>query len=119
MRIVLVVVAALWGAAAVLAFAGTADKTADARLTAAYIIAWPVVALALVLNEPVPMWVAVPAMFGFIPWFLAGPHLWEVLKDPSVIRSDEIIGIPRDYWYWGGIGAVLLGILFSGYEAAG
>ena len=117
MRIVLVAVAALWGAAAVLAFAGTADKTADARLTAAYIIAWPVVALALVLNEPVPMWIAVPVMFGFIPWVLAGPHLWEILRDPSMIRSDEIIGIPRDYWFWGGIGAVLLGILFSGYSA--
>lgn len=114
MRIALIIIAALWGVAAVLAFAGTAEKSADARLTAAYIIAWPVLAVTLVLNEPVPMWIAVPAVFGFIPWFLAGPHLWEIIKYPSRSRADEVIGIPRDYWFWGGIGAVLLGLLFSG-----
>ena len=26
---------------------------------------------------------------------------------------NEIIGIPKPYWAWGGLGAVLLGILFS------
>ena len=117
MRILLVMIVALWGVAAVLVFAGTAEKTADARLTAAYFFTWPVLAVGLVLNEPVPLWIAVPAMFGFIPWFLAGPHLWEILKDPSRIRADEIIGIPRDYWLWGGLGAVLLGILFNSYSA--
>lgn len=113
MRIVLIVIAALWGAAAVVAFVQTSDKTPDARLTAAYFILWPMVAVTLILNEPVPLWIAVPAVFGFIPWFLSGPHLWSILKDPSQSRSDEIIGIPRAYWIWGGLGSVLLGILFD------
>lgn len=115
MRLVIILAAALWGIMAVLAFAGTADKSADARLSAAYILLWPVLAIGLFLNEPVPLWLAVPTLFGFLPWFLAGPHLWAILKDPSQSRPDEIIGIPRAYWYWGGIGSVLLGLVFNGY----
>jgi len=113
MRVVIILIAALWGIGAVAAFAKTRDKSPDARLTAAYIVLWPVLAVVLLINEPVPMWVAVPAVFGFIPWLMAGPHLWEINKDPSKTRLDEIIGIPKTYWIWGGLGAVLLGIIFS------
>jgi hypothetical protein len=113
MRLVVILIAALWGAVAILAFVKTREKTPDARLTAAYFLLWPALAVTLVLNEPVPMWLAVPVMFGFIPWLMAGPHLWEVLQDPAKSRPDEIIGIPRAYWIWGGLGAVLLGFLFA------
>lgn len=113
MRIVIVAVAVLWGIAAVLVFARTREKTLDAKLTAAYILLWPLLVVVLVLNEPVPMWVAVPAMFGFIPWLMAGPHLWRVLHNTEEYHPDEVMGIPKGYWTWGGLGAVLLGILFS------
>lgn len=113
MRLVLILIAALWGVAAVLAFVRTADKSNDARLTAAYILFWPVLAVGLYLNAPVPLWLAVPTLFGFLPWFLAGPHLSAILKDPLCSRPGEIIGIPKAYWYWGGIGSVLLGLVFS------
>jgi hypothetical protein len=114
MRILIVTVAALWGIAAVLVFLRAKDKSADAKLTAAYILGYPVLVVALFLNEPVPMWFAVPAMFGLVPWILAGPHLWSLVRDPTAGRPDEIIGIPKAYWYWGGIGSVLLGLLFAG-----
>jgi hypothetical protein len=113
MRLVIILIAAVWGITAVMAFAKTREKSADARMTAAYILLWPVLVVTLLLNEPVPMWIAVPAMFGFIPWLMAGPHLWEISRDASKSLPSEIIGIPKLYWYWGGIGAVLLGILFS------
>ena len=115
MRFVIILIAAAWGVAAVIAFAKTMDKSWDARLTAAYILAWPALAVAMLLSAPVPLWLAVPVVFGFLPWFLAGPHLWAVLKDPAQSRPDEIIGIPRPYWIWGGIGSLLLGLLFNGY----
>ena len=115
MRLMIIAIAVLWGLGAVLAYARTADKSMDARLTAAYILLWPVLAVALYLNEPVPLWLAVPTVFGFIPWFLAGPHLSAILKDPSRSRPDELIGIPRAYWYWGGISSVLLGLVFNRY----
>lgn len=115
MRLVIILIAALWGIAAVVAFVRTADKSTDARLTAAYILLWPVLAVVLYLNEPVPLWLAVPTVFGFLPWFLAGPHLPAILKDPSQSRPDELIGIPRSYWFWGGIGSVLLGLVFNRY----
>jgi hypothetical protein len=115
MRLLIVFIAALWGIGAVIAFAKTREKSADARLTAAYILAWPALAVILILSEPVPLWIAVPATFGFIPWLMAGPHLWQILQDPSASRPDEIIGIPRDYWTWGGLSAFLLGIVFSGW----
>ena len=113
MRLVVILIAALWGAAAVMAFARTREKSADAKLTAGYIILWPVLAVTLLLNEPVPLWIAVPAIFGFIPWLMAGPHLWAILKNPDSSRPNEVIGIPKPYWVWGGLGAVLLGIVFS------
>jgi hypothetical protein len=113
MRLVIILIAALWGIGAVAAFAKTREKSPDARLTAAYILVWPALVVILLLNEPVPMWIAVPAMFGFVPWLMAGPHLWEILRDPSRSRPDEMIGIPRPYWLWGGAAAVLLGIVFG------
>jgi hypothetical protein len=112
MRLVVILIAALWGIAAVLAFAKTSERSWDAKLTAAYIVLWPALAVVLLLNEPVPMWLAVPGVFGFIPWLMAGPHLWAVLKDPARTRPDEVIGIPRAYWVLGGLGAILLGIVF-------
>jgi hypothetical protein len=113
MRLVIILIAAVWGMSAVMAFAKTREKSADARMTAAYILLWPALVVTLLLNEPVPMWIAVPAMFGFIPWLMAGPHLWEISRDPSKSLPSEIIGIPKPYWAWGGLGALLLGILFS------
>ncbi|EGV16127.1 hypothetical protein ThimaDRAFT_4621 [Thiocapsa marina 5811] len=115
MRILLILIVASWGIVALLTFATTAQKSRDAKLTAGYLVLWPVLAVALFLNEPVPLWLAVPTFFGFLPWFLAGPHLYEILKDPSRSRPDEIIGIPRSYWKWGGIGAILLGVAFDGF----
>ena len=113
MRLVIISVAALWGIGAVLVLARTREKSSDAKLTAAYILLWPVLVVSLILNEPVPMWIAVPAMFGFIPWLMAGPHLWAILKDREVQRPEELMGIPKAYWTWGGLGAILLGIVFS------
>ncbi|MBK1646035.1 hypothetical protein CKO25_15530 [Thiocapsa imhoffii] len=114
MRILLILIVAVWGLIALLGFVTTANKSLDAKLTAIYLIVWPILAVALFLNEPVPLWLAVPTFFGFLPWFLAGPHLYEIIRDPSRTRPDELIGIPRAYWKWGGIAAVLLGLLFNG-----
>ena len=113
MRVAVVIIAALWGIAGVLALAKTQGSPLDARLTAAYILLWPVLAVILLLNDPVPQWLAVPTVFGFIPWLMAGPHLWAVLKDPSQIRPDELIGIPTLYWGWGGLAAIALGVVFG------
>ena len=113
MRLVVILIAAFWGIAAVLVFARTREKSVDAKLTAAYILLWPVLVVTLILNEPVPMWIAVPAMFGFIPWLMASPHLWAILKGRAEYRRDEVMGIPKAYWIWGGLGAILLGIIFS------
>lgn len=54
MRILIVTVAALWGIASVLVFLRAKEKSADASLTAAYILLYPVLVVVLFLNEPVP-----------------------------------------------------------------
>ena len=113
MRIILIAIATLWGVAAVVAFAFTREKTLDAKLTAGYFIGWPALLVLVYLNEPLPLWISVPVMFGFIPWFLSGPHLWWILQDPSRSRRGEVVGIPIGYWKWGSIAAVLLGVLFN------
>ena len=113
MRLVIILITVLWGMAGVVAFVNTREKSLDAKLTAAYFLLYPGLVVALLLNEPVALWIAVPVAFGFIPWFLAGPHLWTILRDPSRSRPDEIIGIPKAYWFWGGLGAILLGVIFN------
>lgn len=115
MRLVLILIAAGWGIAAVLAFARTRDRSFDAKLTAGYILAWPAYAVTLVLLEPVPLWLSVPAAFGLIPWIMAPMHLFAVLRHESASRPDELIGIPRAYWAWGGVSALLLGLVFDRY----
>ena len=115
MRLVLILIVTLWGWAGLWAFAKTTHKSLDAKLTAAYLVAWPAAAIALLLNEPVPLWLSVPVVFGFVPWLMAAPHLWAVLKSPSASRPGELIGIPRAYWIWGGLGSLLLGLMFNGY----
>jgi len=112
-RLVIILIATLWGVGAVMAFVNTREKTLDAKLTAAFILLWPALVVGLLLNEPVPMIVAVPTMFAFIPWFMAGPHLWKIVQDPLQSQPDEIMGIPKSYWTWGGLGAILLGVLFN------
>lgn len=111
MRLILIAIATLWGLGALLAFLTTRDKSTEAKATAAYFGLWPAAALLVFVNQPVPLWIAVPVVFGFVPWFLSGPHLWMVLRDPDATNPDEIAGIPRDYWKWGGLGALLLGLL--------
>ena len=111
MRLVLIALAGLWAIGALIAFLQTREKPLDARLTAAYLVAWPALLVMMYINQPVALWVSVPIFFGFIPWFLAGPHLWGILKDPSRIKPGEVIGIPIGYWKWGGLSAVLLGVL--------
>jgi hypothetical protein len=113
MRLVLISIATLWGLGAVLAFVQTREKSLDAKLTAAYFIGWPALLVLVYVNQPLPLWIALPTMFGFIPWFLSGPHLWGILQDPSRSNADEPIGIPIGYWKWGSIAAVLLGVLFD------
>ncbi len=113
MRLVLIAITALWGIGAIAAFVVTREKTLDAKLTAAYFGLWPAAAVLLFISQPVPLWIAVPVTFGFIPWFLSGPHLWSILQDPSRSNPDELVGIPRGYWKWGGLGAILLGFIFD------
>jgi hypothetical protein len=113
MRVVILFGALLWALTSLAVFFRARERTADGKLTACYIILWPLLLAVLILNQPAQMWLAVPVMFGFIPWVMAGPHLWEIMKDPGCTRSDEIIGIPKAYWKWGGLGAILLGICFN------
>jgi hypothetical protein len=111
MRLVLIALAGLWAIGALIAFLQTREKPLEAKLTAAYLVIWPAALVLMYINQPVPLWVSVPIFFGFIPWFLAGPHLWGILKDPSRILPGEVVGIPVGYWKWGGLAAVLLGAL--------
>jgi hypothetical protein len=113
MTLVLITITTLWGIGALLAFLQTQGKSLDAKLSAAYFIAWPALLVLVYVNQPLPLWVGVPVMFGFVPWFLSGPHLWGILNDSTRSKPGEVVGIPISYWKWGSIGAVLLGVLFD------
>ena len=65
MRLIIILIAALWGIFAVLALVRTRDKSLEAKLTAGYIVVWPALVVILLINEPVPMWIAVPTRLSF------------------------------------------------------
>lgn len=113
MRLLLIVILAVWGSGAVLAVVYTQGKGLDAHLTAAYLLLWPVLALILYFNDPAPLWLVVPATVGLLPWLLSGPHLWAVFKDPARSQPKRTIGIPNRYWLWGSLATVALGILLE------
>lgn len=115
MRFILIVIAFLWALHALWVFARSSMRSEDAKRTAAYIVVWPGLAAILLLNQPAPLWLSVPVVFGFLPWLMAGPHLSTITRNPAASQPGEIIGIPRSYWTWGGAGAVLLGVVFNGY----
>jgi len=113
MRLLLILIAAVWGSGAVLAVIYTQGKGLDAHLSAAYLLLWPVVSLMLYFNDPVPLWLVIPATLGAIPWLLSGPHLWAIFNDPAAARPGQTIGLPNRYWLWGSLAAVAAGIVLE------
>lgn len=113
MRLLVILITTLWGAGAVFLVALVAERSQDAKLTATYLWGWPVVAVTLMLNEPVPLWLAAPAVVGFLPWLMAGPHLFALLKGLLPSGPGGMVGIPFLYWGWGAIGSVLLGLFLG------
>jgi len=113
MRLILILLATLWGAGAVLAFALLRERSLDTKLTAAYLILWPALLVLVYISQPAPLWLSFPVMVGFIPWFLSGFHLWQITKDPQRSKPGELIGMPVAVWKWGGLAAVLLGVGFD------
>lgn len=113
MRYLLILFVSAWGSGVVLAVANTWGKGLDVQASAAFLLFWPVLAIALFLNEPAPLWLVLPATLGLIPWLLAGPHLAAALKDPAAARPGTLIGIRKTYWLWGSAGALLLGIVLE------
>jgi len=113
MRLLLILILAVWGSGALIATVYTQGKGRDANLTAAYLFSWPVLALVLYFNDPAPLWLVVPASLGLVPWLISGPHLWAVFKDPAASRPGRTIGIPNRFWLWGSLAAFAIGIVLE------
>lgn len=94
-------------------FARAAEKSRDAVQTTVYIILYPVVAYLLWHWRPMPAWVVAPVVMAGIPWLVAGIHLNEIVKDPSLAKEHEIVGFPRGFWIWGMALAVIIGLLMD------
>jgi len=117
MRLLLILIVAVWGSGAVLAVVYTQGKGLDAHLSAAYLLLWPVAALILYFNDPAPLWLVVPATLGLIPWLLSGPHLWAIFQDPARSQPGRTIGVPNRYWLWSGVAAVVVGLVLEAFGA--
>ncbi|MEY6430791.1 hypothetical protein ABC977_00030 [Thioalkalicoccus limnaeus] len=113
MRLVLILLLALWGTSAVLAAAHTGGKGSAAQITAAYLLLWPVLALILFFNEPVPLWLILPTTFGALPWLLAFAHLKRVLRDPGQARFGPLGGVRLLYWVLGAGIAFVIGLILE------
>jgi len=88
-------------------------KTRDAVQTTAYIVLYPIVVYLLWRTGPVPAWVAAPVVMAGLPWIVAGIHLNEIVKDPAIAKDNEFVGFPYGFWIWGGVLAVIVGLIMG------
>ena len=88
-------------------------KTRDAVQTTAYIVLYPIVVYLLWRTGSVPAWVAAPVVMAGLPWIVAGIHLNEIVKDPDIAKDNEFVGFPYGFWIWGGLLAVIVGLIID------
>lgn len=86
------------------------EKTIDAAQTAVYVVIYPFFVYVIWRAWPVPLWLLLPVVVAGIPWLVAGIHLNEIVKDPTLIRDDQFVGFPYTFWLWGVVLSVALGL---------
>lgn len=92
-------------------FVRAEKRTWEAAQTIIYIVVYPVVVYLAWLARPLPAWVVMPIVVAGLPWVVAGIHLNEIVKDPSVAKDNELVGFSYRFWIWGGAVAVVLGLI--------
>lgn len=94
-------------------FARAREKTPEALQTTAYIVMYPVVVYFVFRDGPTPAWLAWPVIVAGLPWLVAGIHLNEIVKDPTLVRDNEFVGFPRGFWLWGVALSAVFGAFFG------
>lgn len=94
-------------------FARAKEKTREASQATTYIVLYPVIVYFVFRGEATPAWLAAPVILAGLPWLVAGIHLNEIVKDPTLVRSNEFVGFPYRFWIWGGVLSAGLGALFG------
>jgi hypothetical protein len=94
-------------------FVRAREKTREAVQTTFYIVLYPVVVYFVFREGPTPAWLAAPVVVAGLPWLVAGIHLNEIVKDPTLVRRNEFVGFPHRFWIWGGILSAALGALLG------
>lgn len=94
-------------------FARIREKSADAIQTTAYIVGYPICVLLFSEYKPIEPALAVPLVMAGWPWLLAGVHLNDIIKDPTAIKQDELVGFPKKLWIWGAVISVAIGAIFG------
>lgn len=90
-----------WIIFALAGFIRAKEPSADAKRTAAYIVAYPIVFILALEEKPLPFFAATLLVMGGIPWLIAGLHLGKALKVSSATASGTFIGLPAKLWWWG------------------
>ncbi|AHF04490.1 hypothetical protein MARPU_12020 [Marichromatium purpuratum 984] len=112
MRLIIIAIVSGWVLVALALAVRVRVCDLEARLSAAYFVFWPVAAISLLLQAPVPGVIALPALLGFLPWFLSGPYLWARLRRGAPAMPEAFIGIAFRVWGWGILLSMLLGLFF-------
>ncbi|NKN31725.1 hypothetical protein [Marichromatium bheemlicum] len=112
MRLIIIAIVAGWALVALALAWRVRAHDVEARVSAAYFVLWPMAAVSLLLQAPVPGVIALPMTLGFLPWFLAGPHLWGRLRRGVPAAPATFIGLSHRVWGWGILLSMLLGLFF-------
>jgi len=94
-------------------FVRAEKKTPEAMQTTAYIVLYPVVVYMMWRTGYGPPWLVAPVATAGIPWIVAGIHLNEIVKDPTLVRDNEFVGFPFGFWIWGGLLSLAAGLLID------
>lgn len=97
----IIVVFLVWMGSALYAFLKTPNPGGEAKQTAAFIVAYPLLLWWMLESRPVAPIIAIPVIMAGIPWLLSGSHLAKALKSSYPSKPGEFVGLPLSYWWWG------------------
>lgn len=97
----IIVVFLVWMGSALYAFFKTPNPGSEAKQTAAFIVAYPLLVWWMLESRPVAPVITIPVIMAGIPWLLSGNHLAKVLKSSYLPKPGEFVGLPLSYWWWG------------------
>lgn len=104
-----------WAIFSILGLYGVSRRCWWVRLTVAYLAAYPGYVLYLLLQEPNPLWLVGPAVFGAYPLMTGTIQLFRLARSTHEAKATSVAGISSGLWIFGLLGSTVVGYIAEIY----